>query len=618
MNVLERLRHAFKAAAPAHVSASDFALAVRPGTDPKFGDYQANGCMAAAKSVGRNPRELAAEVADRVDLGPLAGPPEVAGPGFLNVRLDEGWVAGLLGGLLIDDRLGIEPTADPQTIVIDYSSPNVAKPMHVGHIRSTVIGESLSRLLSALGHKVIRDNHLGDWGLQFGQILWGWKHHLDRDAFEQDPVAELARLYRVAASRMKPIEELGPKLEKLLALEAQGKTAEAAELSRKWEATSGIDREGLEAAVADARDVAEACRAETAKLHAGDPENRRLWDTFMPHCMAALEQIYDRLGVKFDVQLGESFYDPLLPGVVDRLRAEGIAEESEGAVVVFTEATASPMIVRKRDGAFTYATSDLAKVKYCVEEFGVDRLLYVVDHRQGDHFKQVFDVARRWGYGEVRCEHAGFGTILGADRRPFRTRSGDVVGLESLLDEAIAKAAEVVRENSPDLSEEDRGRVAEVVGLGAVKYADLSQNRQSDYIFDLDKMVAMNGNTATYLQYAYARTRAIIRKAETTSEAIRQRKPTIFLSHPAERTLGVALIRLPEIVAQAADDLKPNVLADYLFGLANAFSGFFENCPVLRAESVDRRSSRLALCDFTGRTLAYGLELLGIEVVERM
>ena len=618
MNVLERLRNAFGTAAPEHVSAADFAHAVRPSTDPKFGDYQANGCMAAAKGVGRNPRELAAEVADRVDLGPLAGPPEVAGPGFLNIRLDDGWVASLLRDLLTDDRLGIEATGDPETIVIDYSSPNVAKPMHVGHIRSTVIGESLARLLSAIGHKVIRDNHLGDWGLQFGQILWGWKHHLEPDDFEADPVLELARLYRVAADRMKPIEELGPKLEKLVALEAEGKSAEAAERARKWEAASGLDRAGLEAAVAEARDVAEACRAETAKLHAGDPENRRLWETFMPHCMAALEQIYDRLGVKFDVQLGESFYDPLLPGVVERLQAEGIAQESEGAIVVFTGATTAPMIVRKRDGAFTYATSDLAKVKYCDEAFDVDRLLYVVDHRQGDHFKQVFEVARRWGYGDVRFEHAGFGTILGADRRPFRTRSGDVVGLESLLDDAVAKALEVVRENSPDLSEEQRARVAEVVGLGAVKYADLSQNRLTDYIFDLDKMVAMNGNTATYLQYAYARTRAIIRKAETTSEAIRDQPPPILLSHPAERVLGVALLRLPEIVALAAAELKPNVLADYLFGLSNAFSGFFENCPVLRAESLERRASRLALCDLTGRTLAFGLGLLGIEVVDRM
>ncbi|RUL85731.1 arginine--tRNA ligase [Tautonia sociabilis] len=618
MNILNRLRRAFADAAPEGLSADAFSQAVRPSTDPRFGDYQANGCMAAAKALGRNPRELAAEVASRVDLSPMAGPPEVAGPGFLNVRLIEDWIAAALGDLLADDRLGVEPVDDPETIIIDYSSPNVAKPMHVGHIRSTVIGESLSRILAAQGHKVIRDNHLGDWGLQFGQILWGWKHHLDRDAFERDPVGELARLYRLAAAKMKPAEDLGPRLAKVQALESQGKPDEAAALFARLFGDSGLSRPQAEAAVAEALAVAEAAREETAKLHAGDPENRKLWERFMPHCLEALEGIYQRLGVKFDVQLGESFYDAMLPEVVADLKAKGIAQTSAGATVVFTEATSAPMIVQKRDGAFTYATSDLAKIKYCEEEFDADRLLYVVDSRQADHFKQVFDVARSWGYSSVDFEHVAFGTILGRDRKPFKTRSGDVVGLESLLDEAVAKAREVVDENSAHLPEQERARIAEVVGIGAVKYADLSQNRLSDYVFDLDKMVAMNGNTATYLQYAYARTRSIFRKGETTPEAIRRARPPIFITHPAERALGLALLRLPETLDVAAAELKPNVLTDYLFGLANLFSSFFEECPVLKAESPERRDSRLALCDLTGRTLAFGLDLLGIEVVERM
>ncbi|QDV36755.1 arginine--tRNA ligase [Tautonia plasticadhaerens] len=618
MNVLHRLRRAFAAASPEGASPDAFAQAVRPSTDPKFGDYQANGCMAAAKATGRNPRELASAVADRVDLGPMAEAPEVAGPGFLNVRLRDDWISAEMSGLLADDRLGVEPTDDPQTIIIDYSSPNVAKPMHVGHIRSTVIGESVSRILSSLGHKVIRDNHLGDWGLQFGQILWGWKNHLDPEAYDREPVAELARLYRLSASKMKAAEELAPKLEKVRALERQGKPDEAASLFSKLFDDAGMSREQAEAAVAEARAVTEASRQETAKLHAGDPENRKLWEQFMPHCLEALEGIYHRLGVRFDVQLGESFYDAMLTEVVESLKQGGLAEASEGATVVFTESTKAPMIVQKRDGAFTYATSDLAKVKYCEDEFDADRLLYVVDSRQGDHFKQVFDVARRWGYADVDFDHVAFGTILGTDRKPFRTRSGDVVGLESLLDEAVAKAREVVEQNSGHLPEDERARVAEVVGIGAVKYADLSQNRLSDYVFDLDKMVAMIGNTATYLQYAYARTRSIFRKGETTPEAIRRARPTILITHPAERALGVALLRLPETLEAAAAELKPNVLADYLFGLANLFSGFFDACPVLKAESAERRDSRLALCDLTGRTLAFGLELLGIEVVDRM
>jgi arginyl-tRNA synthetase len=618
MNVLNRLRRSFAAVSPVGSPPDTFAQAVRSSTDSKFGDYQANGCMAAAKALGRNPRELASEVAGQVDLSPMADPPEVAGPGFLNVRLREDWIAGALGELLVDDRLGVERAEDPETIIIDYSSPNVAKPMHVGHIRSTVIGESIARILSALGHKVIRDNHLGDWGLQFGQILWGWKNHLDQASYDRDPVSELARLYRLSASKMKAADELGPKLEKVRTLEGQGKADEAAALFDKLLGDPKMTRQQAEDALAEARAVTEAAREETAKLHAGDPENRKLWEQFMPHCLEALEGIYQRLGVRFDVQLGESFYDAMLPEVVSKLKEHGLAEQSEGATVVFSEATKAPMIVQKRDGAFTYATSDLAKVKYCEDEFDADRLLYVVDSRQGDHFKQVFDVARRWGYADVDFEHVAFGTILGTDRKPFKTRSGDVVGLESLLDEAVAKAREVVDQNSADLPQEERARVAEVVGIGAVKYADLSQNRLSDYVFDLDRMVAMNGNTATYLQYAYARTRSIFRKGEATPEAIRDSRPTIFISHPSERALGLALLRLPETLESAASELKPNVLTDYLFGLANLFSSFFEECPVLKAESPGRRDSRLALCDLTGRTLAFGLDLLGIEVVDRM
>ncbi len=572
MNVLNRLRAIFGSALPEGTDRTAFEKAVRPATDPKFGDYQANGCMALAKAAGRKPRDLAQELAGAVDLSPIAGTPEVAGPGFLNVRLNEPWVAASLGDLLVDDHLGLIPPDRIKTVVIDFSSPNVAKPMHVGHLRSTVIGDSLARIIAANGHQVIRDNHLGDWGSQFGMILWGWKNARDETAYAADPVGELARLYRLVQSRI----------------------------------------QGGDTAVEDA------ARVETAKLHAGDAENRALWNQFMPRCLGAIQGMYGRMGVKFDVQLGESFYDPQLAPVVADLEKKGLAVESDGAIVVHVEQTEAPFIIRKRDGAFNYATTDLATIQYRVETWHPDQVLYVVDHRQGDHFKQLFEVARKWGYDSIDLEHVAFGTILGHDRRPFKTREGDVVGLESLLDEATAEALKVVKENSPELEPAEQQQVAVVVGLGAIKYADLSQNRISDYVFDWQKMMAMNGNTGTYLQYAYARVRSIFRKGAIEPESIRERRPTMAISHPAERALGVRLLRLPEVLELAYSELKPNILTDYLFDLANAFSTFYQECPVLKAESAERRDSRLALCDLTARILKFGLNLLGIDVVDRM
>ena len=618
MNILRQLRRAFAAATPEGADPAEFAAAVRAATDPKFGDYQANGCMAVAKALKKNPREVAQGVAARVDLAPLADAPEVAGPGFLNVRLRDDWLSGRLADLLGDEVLGIGPLEQVKTVVIDYSSPNVAKPMHVGHVRSTVIGDSLARMYSALGHRVIRDNHLGDWGSQFGMILWGWKHHRDEAAYEADPVGELARLYRLVQSRIKPGETFEETYEKVFESEAQGKPAEAEVLFCKLAGDSGDTRDEVDRVIAASRSVANEARAETVKLHAGDPENRALWERFMPHCLAALNGVYDRLGVRFDVALGESFYDPMLAGVVSDLEAKGLAHSSEGATVVFVEGSKAPFMVRKSDGAYNYATTDLATIKYREETYDPDLILYVVDHRQGDHFKLLFDVARRWGYDEARLEHVAFGTILGQDRKPFKTRSGDVVGLESLLDEAVTRARKVVDENSPHLDEQERSRIAEVVGLGAIKYADLSQNRLSDYVFDWNKMMAMNGNTATYLQYAYARCRSIFAKGGIEPADLRSRRPSILLSTPAERGLGMQILRFPEALELAADELKPNILTDYLFDLANKYSTFFENCPVLKAESAERRDSRLALCDLTARTIGRGLDLLGIGVVERM
>lgn len=618
MNVLEFFRHRFALAIADEAQRPAFADAVRPATDPKFGDYQANGCMAIAKAARRNPREVAAEIAQAVDLEPMADTPEIAGPGFLNVRMRSSQIETLLASVLHDDQLGLEPPAQPRTVIVDYSSPNVAKPMHVGHIRSTIIGESLARTLLALGHKVIRDNHLGDWGAQFGMILWGYKNLLDQASYQADPVHELARLYKAVQSRIKPAEAHEDAYAKPFQLLKEGKPDEAAAVAAKISGPDGPAWPQIQAETAQAAAVREQARQETAKLHAGDPENRQLWGQFMPHCLKMLEVIYERLDVRFDVQLGESFYDPMLADVVTELESKGLATNSEGATVCFCQATKAPMIVRKRDGAFTYATTDLATIRYRAHRWQPDQVLYVVDHRQGDHFQQLFETARRMGFEQVDFRHVAFGTILDQSGRPLKTREGDAVGLSGILDEAVQVARGVVDENSPDLSPDERARVAEIVGLGAVKYADLSQNRSSDYKFDLQKMMAMNGNTATYLQYAYARIQGILRKAETTEADLRSAPPAISLTQPAERALGMQILRLPETLEQATVEMKPNIVADYLFDLANRFSSFYTDCPVLRADDPATRQSRLALSALTGRVLRFGLDLLGIQVVDRM
>ncbi|HEV3021555.1 MAG TPA: arginine--tRNA ligase, partial [Pirellulales bacterium] len=370
--------------------------------------------------------------------------------------------------------------------------------------------------------------------------------------------------------------------------------------------------------------IGAAVLAETAKLHEGDPENLRLWREFMPPCLAAIQEVYDRLGVKFDHTLGESFYHDRLAGVVDELRRRGIARESDGAMCIFFDDSPVPMIVQKSDGAFLYATSDLATIQYRMETWRPKAILYVVDHRQSDHFKLLFAAARKWGCNDVELEHVSFGTVLGEDGKPYKTRAGETVGLMGLLDEAVARAGQVVAANDdakhggPELSAGERRHIAEVVGISAIKYADLSQNRTSDYIFSYDKMVAMNGNTATYMQYAYARVRSIFRKGQVDVEQLRAANPPVRLDAPAERGLALSIVRFSEAIEFMLADYRPNQLTTYLFDLANAFSTFFEQCPVLKAESPALREGRLVLCDLTARTLKQGLELLGIEVVEKM
>jgi arginyl-tRNA synthetase len=661
MNVLAELRRRFAVALEPLLSdesaVSELAGMVLPSQDAKFGDYQANLAMPLGKQLGKPPRDVAAAVIAQLDVADMCETPEVAGPGFINLRLRTDWLQRQLRAAISDlTRLGVPTVAAPRMYVLDYSSPNVAKPMHVGHIRSTVIGDSLYRVLKFLGHHAISDNHIGDWGTQFGMIIYGWKHFGDERAFAKTPVAELTRLYRLVNTL---VEYFGARDEAIPALQtrvgelesrlaqlelAPGPTnpadqkkhakrvqqvkndldAARSEFARLQSNLVELEADSdLSSLIAEHPDIGNAVLAETAALHAGDPTNRALWERFLPPCLAEIEETYRRLDVRFDHTLGESFYEDALPAVVDDLKKKGLARESEGALCVFLEGVEAPFIVQKQDGAFLYATTDLATIQYRMREWKPDAILYVVDHRQSLHFGQLFATARLWGYDQVELQHISFGTVLGEDGRPFKTRSGSSVGLSGLLDEAVQRAYTIVCENDdkrpePLLSEADRRLVAERVGIGAIKYADLAHNRTSDYKFSYDKMLAMNGNTAAYMQYSYARVRSIFDKGGVNVIALRDAHGAISLDHPAERALAVALLQFSEALERVVADYRPNLLTDYLYDLASKYAIFFENCPVLKADADELRTSRLLLCDLTARTLGRGLELLGIQVVERM
>jgi arginyl-tRNA synthetase len=595
MNLLSLLREQFRQVLapliPDAAKLDDYLAMVRPAQNPEHGDYQANFAMRLNSMLKRKtPKDLAEEIAQLLPLGEMLEKPSVAHPGFINVRFCSDWLAKQVQAMARDERLGIAKAATPRTFVIDYSAPNVAKPLHVGHLRSTIIGESLKRLLRFLGHTVIADNHLGDWGTQIGMLLYGYKHFRLDENFQLSPVRELARLYRLVR-----------------------------------EDSGAPDEDGME----DTRpgSVAEACRAETAKLHAGDRENVELWRRFMPACLEEIHFIYRRLDVHFDHELGESFYNPMLKSVVNDLLAKGVAEQSQGAVVVHGQKDAVSL-VQKRDGAFTYTTTDLATIKYRVESWSPDAILYVVDSRQAGHFSTLFAVARQWGYKAIELTHVGFGSVLGSDGRPIKTREGKAVELNELLDEAVQLGGQKYHETSrerqergedvPELSPEERAEIIEAVGLGAVKYADLAQNRTSDYRFSFEKMLATDGNTATYMQYAYVRCRGIFRKGGVDDTRFRTNPPAVHLETPYERALALQLLRYEEAIQSAADEYMPHFLTAYLWDLAKAYSGFFVNCPVLKAETPELRDSRLLLCDLTARVIKQTLDLLGIKTVERM
>jgi arginyl-tRNA synthetase len=656
MNILALLTSRFEkplaALGPDSGKRTELLAMLRPAGDPKFGDYQANFAMSLGKLLGQPPRDVAARIVAAAELADLCQSPEIAGPGFINLRLRDDWLADQLNRAVGGDRLGIPPVARPRTFVIDYSSPNVAKPMHVGHIRSTVIGDALCRTLRFLGHQVISDNHLGDWGTQFGMILYGYKHFAEAAALAASPVAELSRIYKLVhklvdyresqhalptvqdrlrkkeaeVAELKSQPKSGDKNADKKAAQALAKAQEQAKdlveeigsLQKKIAAIEG-DHE-LATLARDHIDIDQAVLAETAKLHAGDAENLRLWHEFLPNCRDEIARVYGRLAIRFDHELGESFYHDRLAAVVEDLRAKGLAQDSQGAVCVFVDGFETPMIVQKKDGAFLYATTDLATIQYRMEAWRPDAILYVVDHRQGEHFDKLFAVARRCGHESVELVHVKFGTVMGADGKPYKTREGVAAGLESLLDEAVSRAGAVVAENDADghLPADQRREIAEVVGIGALKYADLSQNRTSDYTFSYDKMLLMNGNTATYMQYSYARVRSIFARGGVDPAAIRTSGAKITLGHPAERALAIQLLRFAEALAETEADYMPHHLTGYLFDLAKSYSAFFENCPVLKAETDALKNSRLLLCDLTARTIKLGLDLLGIKVVEKM
>jgi arginyl-tRNA synthetase len=535
--------------------------------------------MALAKARKLNPRQLATDVVSRLDISAWCEPVEIAGPGFLNFRLKTSAVAEALCAAAKGEHLFFERASAPQTIVIDFSSPNVAKPMHVGHIRSTILGEALSRAFRLLGHRVITDNHIGDWGTQFGKLLVGWKSFLDPTALAADPIGEMERLYRTVNQ----------------ACESDPAT---------------LDR----------------ARLELARLQQGDEENLRIWREMIALSAAQFDAIYGRLGVHFDHTFGESFYNPRLARVVENLIQLGIARESEGAIAVFFEDTpelkGQPALIRKSDGAFNYATTDLATLEYRLEEWHPTRIVYVTDGRQQLHFKQVFQTFRRWHpEADVKLEHVWFGAILGEDGRPFKTRSGDTIRLADLLDEAEERAFAVVSTKNPDLDETERREIARIVGIGAVKYADLLPNRQSDYVFSWDKMLGFAGNTAPYLLYAYTRIRSILRKVES-EQASGSTSPQsgpfeLVLGAPEEVGLAKHLLNFGLVLEAAAEECRPNYLCNYLYELSGKFTSFYENCPVLKAEPAER-ATRVVLCELAGKVLKQGLEVLGLETAEKM
>ena len=542
---------------------------VSAAADTRFGDYQSNAAMVLAKEKRSNPRQLAADILSKIDVAGISGVPEVAGAGFLNFRLEPEFIALAVQALAGDPRLGVAPAKTPRKIVLDFSSPNVAKPMHVGHIRTTILGDCLARVARFLGHEVITDNHIGDWGTQFGKVIYGWKHFLDREALGRDAIAELVRLYR-EVNRIEETDET----------------------------------------------VKKSAREELVKLQAGDPENVTIWKEAVELSWHELEKLYSLLDIRFDERLGESFYNDALAPLCEHLQRRGIAKISEGALCIFfpdiPALADKPAIIRKSDGGFLYATTDLATIEYRVKRWKPDAIWYVVGAPQALYLQQIFAACRMMGI-DANLAHITFGSILGEDRKIMKTRSGENVGLAEVLREAVDRARKMIASRQGEFSVEEAESIAQTIGIGALKYAELSQNRHTDYVFSWDKLLAMDGNTAPYLQNAYVRIRSIFRRGGVEADP----SAKILISEPAERILAIKLLQYAETVPVVLEDFRPNLLANYLYELANTYHSFYEACPVLKAEPA-LRASRLLLSEITARTLSHGLSLLGIRCPEKM
>ncbi|EFS9165742.1 arginine--tRNA ligase [Salmonella enterica] len=577
MNIQALLSEKVSQAMIAAGAPADCEPQVRQSAKVQFGDYQANGMMAVAKKLGMAPRQLAEQVLTHLDLSGIASKVEIAGPGFINIFLEPAFLAEQVQQALASDRLGVsQPTR--QTIVVDYSAPNVAKEMHVGHLRSTIIGDAAVRTLEFLGHHVIRANHVGDWGTQFGMLI-AWLEKQQQENAGDMALADLEGFYRDAKKHYDEDEAF-----------------------------------------------AERARNYVVKLQSGDTYFREMWRKLVDITMTQNQITYDRLNVTLtrDDVMGESLYNPMLPGIVADLKAKGLAVESEGATVVFLDEfknkEGDPMgvIIQKKDGGYLYTTTDIACAKYRYETLHADRVLYYIDSRQHQHLMQAWTIVRKAGYvpDSVPLEHHMFGMMLGKDGKPFKTRVGGTVKLADLLDEALERARRLVAEKNPDMSADELEKLANAVGIGAVKYADLSKNRTTDYIFDWDNMLAFEGNTAPYMQYAYTRVLSVFRKADIDEQALAS--APVIISEDREAQLAARLLQFEETLTVVAREGTPHVMCAYLYDVAGLFSGFYEHCPILSAENDAIRNSRLKLAQLTAKTLKLGLDTLGIETVERM
>ena len=548
---------------------TDFtAVQIQPTNNEKFGDYQTNFAMVNSKALKSNPRQIAQTILDNLIENPIIDKLEIAGPGFINIYIKNEYLSEKISKIGIEG-FNFDFLEREGDVIIDYSSPNIAKRMHIGHLRSTVIGDSIKRIYKYLGYKTVADNHIGDWGTQFGKLIVGYDNWLDKASYEEEAIEELERIYVEFSVRA----EENPSLE-------------------------------------------DKAREELLKLQQGDERNTKLWKEFINVSLCEYDKVYGRLDISFDTYKGESFYNDMMPGILKTLKEKNIAREDNGAQLVFfdEEDNLHPCIVQKSDGAFLYATSDLATIEHRKKEYNINKVIYVTDERQQDHFRQVFKIAEMLGWDEERA-HVWFGIMRFADGI-FSSRKGNVIKLTDLLDEAVKRAYDIVNTKNPTLAEEEKRNIAEIVGIGAVKYADLSQNRQSAIIFEWDKILSFEGNTAPYLQYVYARVQSLLKKAK--EQGINEYGNKLIIKESAERNLALALLQFPHTVISAANGNKPNLVADYIFETAKKFNTFYNAIHILKEEDSELLKSRLLLSEKTGKIMKDGLELLGIKTVDRM